>query len=405
MKNLLFTLVILFCFKTYSQISYEKGYYIDNSNNKIDCLIRNVDWKDNPTKFDYKLSDDTENKILDISNVKEFGIYNESKYLRFNVDIERSNPNFTSTLSENSQPLFNKEELFLKVLIQGKANLYTYSDDNLTKYFYNVDNSQVEQLIFIKYKTSENNIQTNQYYKQQLWLNLKCNGILMNDYNRINFNKNDLVNFFIRYNECNQSKIVNYQEKQKREFFNLTLRPRLNNSAFKIETYNGSSNPLNVDFGNKQSFGFGIETEFILPFNKDKWSLLIEPTFQNFKGKEIYPALNTLITATIDYKSVELPIGVRYYFFLNDKSKIFINGLFNIDFLLKSKIQYTRENGTNLNSFKLNTGNNFALGIGYKHDKYNVELRHQFTRNILQNYIDFNSYYNSSSIILGYTIF
>ena len=48
-KNLLLLLVSILTVNVYSQISLEEGYYIDNSNQKINCLIKNLDWKNNPT--------------------------------------------------------------------------------------------------------------------------------------------------------------------------------------------------------------------------------------------------------------------------------------------------------------------------------------------------------------------
>lgn len=408
-KNLLFILTVFFSGYSFSQISFEKGYYIDNSDNKVNCLIRNVDWKNNPTEFEYKLSDDSGIETLNISSAKEFGIDKDSRYVRAIVNLERSDPNFASTLTENSQPQFNEEELFLKVLIQGKANLYTYSANSITKYFYNIDNSDIEQLIFIKYKTPANNIQTNQYYKQQLWLNLKCESILMDDINHLDFKRNDLINFFTKYNVCNQSEIVNYQANQKRGSFNVTLRPRLNNSALTIQTYEGTSSSFNVDFDSKLNLGFGIEAEFILPFNKNKWGVLIEPTYKAFKNEKTYEigsSSSTLITSKIDYNSIELPLGIRHYFFLDDESKIFINALFTIDFLLNSNLEYTRDNGTRHGSLEVSTGNNFTLGIGYKYsNKYSIELRNHFERNILKNNMVYTSNYNSLSLIVGYTIF
>lgn len=39
----------------FSQISFESGYFIDNSNQRINCWIKNVDWRNNPSQFNYKL--------------------------------------------------------------------------------------------------------------------------------------------------------------------------------------------------------------------------------------------------------------------------------------------------------------------------------------------------------------
>ena len=68
-------------FNSYSQISFEKGYYIDNDNKKINCLIKNIDWMNNPTEFEYKLPENDNSKRITIRSVKEFGVYNSSKYI------------------------------------------------------------------------------------------------------------------------------------------------------------------------------------------------------------------------------------------------------------------------------------------------------------------------------------
>src|SRR5690606_39112636 len=43
-KQLLSLLIWVITIGTYSQISFENGYYITNSNEKVVCQIRNVDW-------------------------------------------------------------------------------------------------------------------------------------------------------------------------------------------------------------------------------------------------------------------------------------------------------------------------------------------------------------------------
>ena len=133
MKNqLILLLTIVFSLNSYSQISYEKGYFIDNANQKINCLIKNSDWKNNPTEFEYKLSEKGESKNATIRSIKEFGIDNSSKYIRSTVEIDRSSES-VNFLSNDMNPNFNKETLFLRVLVEGKANLLEYVDSNLKR--------------------------------------------------------------------------------------------------------------------------------------------------------------------------------------------------------------------------------------------------------------------------------
>lgn len=393
-KQLLFLLISIYSFNSIAQISFEKGYFIDNTDQKTYCLIKNIDWKNNPTEFEYKLSENEEPKISSIESTKEFRILNQSKYERSVVEIDRSSEDI-SKMGTDKNPIFKKEQLFLKVLLEGKADLFLYEDGNLKRFFYNIDNSEVKQLIFKEYLTPKNSIGKNVEYKKQLWNDLKCQNITVNDVETIDYKKNDFVNFFIKYNKCNNSDFIDFEKKQKKDLFNLTLRPGLNSSSLTIQ--NSISNSRDADFDNEFGFRFGIETEFILPFNKNKWAVLIEPTYQYYKSEKKLTSENV----NADYTSIEIPIGIRHYMFLNNNSKLFINGSLIIDLSSNSKIDF--ESSSDL-EFK--TDNNLAFGLGYKYDKkYSLELRYQTGREILGNYISWSSDYNTLSVIFGYSIF
>lgn len=122
-KPLLLFLLTIISFTANSQISYESGYFIDNTNQKIDCLIKNMDWKNNPTKFEYKLQADFEVKKATIATVKEFSILNNSKYVRRSVEMDRSLGTL-GDMNNSRNPIFKKEQLFLQALISNNTSLY-----------------------------------------------------------------------------------------------------------------------------------------------------------------------------------------------------------------------------------------------------------------------------------------
>jgi hypothetical protein len=94
MKKLPFLLLAtLLTINVYAQVVFESGYFIDNSGQKVECLIRNVDRSDNPTEFQYKLSERSEINTATIESVKEFGVDGFSKYIRSEVKIDRSSDN------------------------------------------------------------------------------------------------------------------------------------------------------------------------------------------------------------------------------------------------------------------------------------------------------------------------
>ena len=405
-RKALLLLIAIISINSYSQISFEKGYYIDNSDKKINCLIKNIDWVNNPSEIEYKLSENTKAKYIGITSIKEFGILKASKYIRSAVKIDRSSGNL-NYLSDTKAPIFKEEQLFLKVIIEGKANLYHYKEGNLERYFYNKGNAAIEQLVFKNYKINEYDLGKNNRFKQQLWNDLKCSSITMKNIENLEYKKNSLIRFFTEFNVCSNSEFINYEKKQKIDLFNLTLRPRLNNSSLNIQ--NSSYSTSDTKFSNKLSIGFGLEAEYIFPFNKNKWSVFIEPTYQNYKAEQTTDVKNVYggkILSEVNYNSIEVPLGIRHYFFINSTSKVFINASYVLDFSFKTSIEQKRSDNSNFKSLKIDSRNNLAFGMGYKlNDKYGLEFRYQTSREVLGDYVFWSSDFKTVSIIFGYTIF
>ena len=393
-KILVFVAIILFSLNNYSQISFEKGYFITNLGERINCLIKNSDWRNNPTEFKYKLSEDAEIKTRTIKDIVEFGLNSYSKYKKVTVDIDRSIDDLSKDSFEGKAN-FIKETIFLKVLIEGAATLYKYRAKNTTLYFFNMTDGEVEQLVFKSFLTAYNTIGKNEKYKRQLSMNLKCESITMNEIKDIDYRKNDLIELFVEFNQCKNGNFVKLEKSKDNDIFNLSIRPGFSSSSLSLQ--NNYSDFKNVEFDNESSFRIGLEAEFLLPFNKNKWGVILEPTYQSYKSEKKLATQNV----KIDYSSIEIPVGIRHYFFLNNDSKIFINALFIFDFSSESKIDY--EFSADLD---IDTRNNLAFGFGYNYNKkYSFELRFQTNQEITDHYVYWVSYYRTTSIILGYNIF
>jgi hypothetical protein len=399
MKRLvLFFITAIFSLNCYSQITFEKGYFITNSNEKVNCLIKNSDWRSNPSEFQYKLTEDSDKITVTIESVKEFGVYNALKYERHIVKIDKSS-NDIGLMSKVKKPIYEEQKLFLKVLVEGEAKLYLFRVGNLNRFFYSKDSSEVAQLIFKRYLTTDNKVGENNWYKQQLWSGLACSSFTLRKIKTVDYVESELVNFFIDYNSCNSNELVNFTEEPKTDVFNLSIRPNFRTTA--IAVINPAVGLNTIDNYDGLRFHLGIEAEFILPFMKKKWSILIEPTYQYFNYKnEIRNK-----SVAVDYSSIEVPIGIRYHIFLNEHSKVFLNSSFVRTFDFNSTIKIDSNSGIKYN-LDIRSGTNFAFGFGYKYnDRYGFELRYQTYRDILINYADWDSYYDSFSIILIYSLF
>ncbi|WP_179020314.1 tRNA modification GTPase [Winogradskyella forsetii] len=364
-------------------------------------MIKNTDVKYNPDVFTYKLTENSESKTETIKTVREFGIYDKFKYSRHTVLIDFSKSNIDD-LTKSKSPDFKEKEVFLQVLIEGKANLYSYVNSDVSRYFYSTEDKNLEQLVFKEYLNGSRQILENNQFKQQLLMNLKCSSITMGTIKNLDYTKSDLISFFEKYNQCQTGEFTNFENKERKDLFNLNLRLGLNQASLSIEDSNSSYTDVG-DLGEQTTFRFSAEAEFIMPFHKNKWAIIIEPTYHYFNAEKDITAYFTTQRVEVDYKSVELPIGIRHYFFLNDNAKIFANASFVIDLFGKSsKVDFE-----NNNDLEIKSNGNFALGIGYKHsDKYSLEFRYHTSRNILSQFTsNWNSSYKSISLILGYTLF
>ncbi|MBG7631799.1 MAG: tRNA modification GTPase [Bacteroidetes bacterium] len=395
--KLLLSIIFLVSIHTNAQIIFEKGYFINNNDQITECLIKNIDWRKNPTGFEYKLLQNDLPKEANISTVKEFGVYNYSKYIRAFVKIDRS-PTETNELSYNRNPIWSEEILFLKVLTEGPASLYNYIDERSNGFFFNKNNGAIEQLVCKNYLNNDNTVSKNIYYKQQLLNNVNCKKLNALAFTKIRYFENELVKHFNNNNLCEGEEIISYKASKPKKQLHLKITPGINFSSISVQNNDNKiwKPKEDVDFDSKTNFRIGMELEYIFPFNKNKWAFITAFNYQYYKDTQ---ELETQI-ATVNYQSIELSMGLRYYIYLNSNSKIFLNAIGVYDFNLDSSIEYERSRS----DFEIRTTVNTAFGLGYNFNKFSAELRIYSRRNLLMNHIGVWADYNNLSFIIGYNI-
>lgn len=383
---------LFFTISGIAQINFEKGYFVKNDGERISCLIKNMNWKSNPNSIQYKVSEEGGIERIGIDSMQEFAINNASRYRRFTVQLDVSSNNLNN-LSSTQKPELKEDTLLLKVLLEGKASLYYFENANLRRFFYTIADNPIEQLIYKKYQIG-NGVKVNDSFKNQLWDKLRCKKLNKRSFDYLGYYKSDLLRVFSKYNECTNASFSVFEEKKKKIDISLSLRPGLNITSFEM------SHPdielFNADFGGKTTFRAGIEIAYFLPFNKKKWSIFVEPTYQYYKS-----SAENIQRLDLNYQSIELPFGIRHHFYLGDDSSITVHGLFHVsDWDFDSKIDFTVFSGLNVEA-----SSSVGVGLGYSHKhRYVLELRYGFTRDLLASYLTRNSKYKTISIIIGFTI-
>ena len=391
--------IFLFCFFCCSnikaQIIFEKGYIIDINNERKECLIKNMGWQYNPNEFEYKFSENSTVLKGTLTNIEEFGIDSHGKYIRKQIKIHRSEDRLQD-LGFRREPEWSNETLFLRVLIEGKVTLFSYDDGEIQRFFYQKEGSDIEQLIHKSYRLKNSQkIHRNDNFKQQLWAYVNCVDRPQEKYRNLRYSRKELVQYFLEENNCEGGKFDLLYGIAKRKAFKLKITPGL---KYSNASFSGSSG--GATFQNELSFRLGLEVEFILPFNNNKWTVFSEPLYQSYYSKQNKQSPVTLL---VDYKSIEVPIGIRYYIFIKSDLKLFFNGAYSFVYRLPSS--GIRFSDRMENYLDVNTKTNLGFGLGATiRDRFSFEFRYHTPMKITQ-YLNWNSSFKSSSLIIGYTFF
>lgn len=387
MKKLILILTVLFPFISFSQINFEPGYIIKANDVKVECLIRNVAWKNNPTSIEYKTSESEPAQRITINEMKEFNV-GSYKYKRFTTNIDRSSDNLNS-MSHSKSFEFVTETLMLKALIEGPISLYNYEDGNLSRYFTSMG-AEAEQLNYKQYIDDRTtSVAENSQFKQQLLNLLKSDNLQLKDLENLNYKEKELIKLFEKYYGTTDT-YANFKKKQNKSIVNFKAVVGVNFSTAKANNsiiYNS-----NYDFDSKAIPNLGLEVEYILPFNQNKWAIFFNPSYQKYEQT----AQRKYMKASFDYSYIDLSFGVRHYFYVSQNSKIFINAGYTATVNLDSEFfQNTYE-------LEVSKSANFFMGAGFNYKRYSLEARYNFKRNFLQDYTYWSSDYSSYGIAFSY---
>ncbi|MFP9113241.1 hypothetical protein ACLI1A_04825 [Flavobacterium sp. RHBU_3] len=403
MKKLLLSL-LLFPIAVFAQIKFEPGYFIDNNGTKTECLIRNIGWKNNPKSFDYKQNETASSLKNELTTVSEFSV-GSYHFKRFTVNIDRSS-NDVSEMSNEKQPVYVQETVYLLELVSGNATLYKYEDGNLLRFFYSKDGLNPEQLVYKPYK-ADDGIAYNSTYKGQLYR-------LMNDkikdnelIKKTNCSERELTKLFLKYN--GQENLPVTQNTETKHTFNF----RVVAGAGLITTKNTNRNlDVSMDMDAKITPQLGFEAEWVLPVNRNKWSVFVQPYYQSYSqtgSTSRYEGISTeYYNWDIKYTSIDVPLGIKHHFFLNAGSKISLSLAYLYSFKLgnnKVKFSSTSNFSEYQNQADITNSSGLMAGLAYHYKNAGIEMRYYFQREIMNNYAFWGSKYSGTALLLNYKIF
>ncbi|KGO92930.1 hypothetical protein [Flavobacterium subsaxonicum] len=387
-------ITLLFCLLLASVgFAQQSGYYVTTGGQRVDGQFMETDFL-NANTLKFKSGSAGDFTLLDTKDVKEYGVGTDYKSVKYTVQIDVTDA-AQGQLSANKDATWQKQTLFLNVLVEGDATLYSYTTDKGTKFFYKIESKQLEpqQLLYRQYTSGSLTSAENNKFRQQLYTDLNCNDSnKMDKFIDLDYRKAELVTLFEEYNTCKNSQNVVYKNNTgKKTHVLYSVFAGLYNGKFNIEG-------INPEVADDKYLSFAAGAEIAMMFPSDKFALFFRAEYESMKS-ELVNVYTTPYGSTITQNNFKLKgglfnlyFGPRYYFNLNDKNRLFIDGAVVAAFPTGDLTQSTTINydsGTTIDNVtvnKLDIGNavyfNFAVGYTFI-NKFTAEVRLDTNRDFL----------------------
>lgn len=300
---------IIICFLTtpiLAQDLFEKGYYLNNQSEVIHGYIDVYPLTNSPTTIRFKENKSDKVRLLSISEIQEYQV-SGFKFERFNGDVDL---NLSPSL--NTEPEFNSRVIFLRMIVEGEINLYSFKESDSSIYFYSTYTTKPTQLINTEFVRDDGKHAFNRIYRNQLHDFVKCEPILslIDD---LKYSENELVDFFKEYNSCLDSPSKTYSGLPfvSSKYLNVSL--SIGRTTYSMVAITQFQNIKIAKYKDNVIPNIAIELEQLLPLTKNKISIWARGDYKNFSDEEPATFEGVDENSKLHYNTIEASLGARGY--------------------------------------------------------------------------------------------
>ena len=382
----------------FAQHDFQPGYIIKN-NIKIECLIKNEGWIKSPNSVTYKLDPSDDSKIAKASEIQ--GFYIENTKHKF--------------VSRYFQPVYHIPITynFVQVLVEGEASLYKYITAAEDQYYFETK-GQDFMLLHHEVRIEGSKMEEDYRFRAQLFELLSCVDFKKENFQKLEFKQKELMRVFNDFNACQGNDFTDltiYKEKGK-----LNLHLMAGTSLFDVGSSSNSSATSEITSPSSILFKAGGELEYVLPIRNNKLSLFTGIEYSQNEVEGTYKMIGVLpstgvrvsvnTTYEYEYDLLSIPLGIRFYMYLNPNNAFFVNPGVSYNYILSEKEYNFNHISTNhtVGQGLLEDGLGFFGGFGYKFkSKFGAEVRYISTSNISID--EFSTKSTSLILLLSYNLF
>ncbi len=381
--------LLLFFNPSFGQIRFVEGILGQSGKAARQVLLEDREWLGTPASIQFKTSEFAEVQKLSLTEIDYFQIGNEAKYIKKEVDLNVSSTD-TRRLESTRLPVIEKRTVLLKVLVEGSVSLLMYEDPLYFNFLVQKGNSIPELLVYKKYLINNHQISYNQTFIQQLKNSYMFPGA---NPEAVSYTENSLSNYFLKLNQSIDSKDITIYKREKKNVFSFSPKFGFTYSDIGLrlpEPLGGSS--YVYKWPKHLEYRIGTEIEATLPFNKNKWSVILEPSLQ----WNPHDSLSHLFYERSGFKFLEFPVGLRYYFFLGDNSRISLTA--------QCSPGFGPAFGSVVKGKKVNPSANFSGAVGFNLNKITIEGKYISNTNLFALYQNSRTEYYRYVLSVSYRL-
>jgi len=395
---------------TFAQKKFVQGYIISMNNAKTTVEIQDQDWENLPETIKFKTSDGHVKNIA-VDSLRGFSLDHVCKYQKqlLDLDVEYTGDYSLSSLKPN--PEFQKSDIWIRTLIDGKISLYEFNASKKPYFYYSVDaGTTILPLIYRPYQVS-NTLNENNQFRRDL---ARAMGITegSNSIFTCPYKEEKLIDLVIKYNaQFDSEKQITYKEKANFNRINGNVKLGLANSSFSMDNVPdlipNSNNSYTSNMGVSSKFikvrpSFELELNYSTKYKK--WSVLVEGVLVDYSSTNASGDTNI----EVNYKAVNAIFGIKRYLSVFNKNMYLQAGITYEVFSLNREYKLNFQNKTVYkNEFPSNTmGICSSIGI-YVTKKIFVEFRYDLRKSVFIVNPDrlFYDHVSAAILSLGYTVF
>ena len=371
-ESSLLCLFLLLSAASFSQQTFEPGYFIDGDGKRETVQILFEDWRYNPANIQVRRAADQEAITVPTGALREFGIDGKARYVNREVAIEKSY--VSRTTRATSLPLQRIERVLLRVDVEGKASLYSYLAPRVSKHFLSIDAGQLHQLVYTTHRAPDGSLFETRTFVHQLRRQLSCDGYPGVD-NSLEYQLADLTRVVADYNHCADGATHTVYEypTPREKALRFSLQPGFYFTRFKLSTRPGRERLMKS--ASHLTFRVGATAEYTLPYVDQELSVLFRPSYYRFSAAASLPEMSVY---QLEYAAFDLPVALRYYYTLAEDVKVFTTGAIGI--IVPFGALY--DNGREISKVKGTVFTSAEVGVRYR-KRYDLAIGYETQRNCL----------------------